>query len=154
MKINFKKLAVCIIAPLAVGALSALISRSGMENYGMMTKPPLAPPAWVFPVVWTVLYILMGVSSYLISESGKSTEKAMIPYVAQLAVNFLWSPIFFLLENYVFAFIWLIALIVLVVWTAVSFYGIDKTSGLLFIPYIVWLAIAAYLNFGVFLLNR
>lgn len=155
MKINFKKLIINIAIPLGVGALSALISMGGMDSFASLNKPPLSPPGWLFPVVWSILYILMGISSYLITESGKParSKTALTVYGVQLFFNFMWSIIFFNFEAYLFAFIWLLALLALVIINAILFYRIDRRAGLLFIPYILWILFAGYLNFGIFLLN-
>lgn len=155
MKINFKKLIINIAIPLGVGALSALISMGGMDSFASLNKPPLSPPGWLFPVVWSILYILMGISSYLITESGKParSKTALTVYGVQLFFNFMWSIIFFNFEAYLFAFIWLLALLALVIINAILFYRIDRRAGLLFIPYILWIIFAGYLNFGIFLLN-
>ncbi len=155
LKIDFKKLIINIAIPLGVGALSALISMGSMETFATLNKPPLSPPGWLFPVVWSILYILMGISSYLITESGKPAraKTALTVYGVQLFFNFMWSIIFFNFEAYLFAFIWLIALLVLIIANAYLFYQIDRRAGLLFIPYILWVIFAGYLNFGIFLLN-
>ena len=155
MKTDYKKLIINIAFPLGVGALSALISMGSMENFASLNQPPLSPPGWLFPVVWSILYVLMGISSYLITESGKParSKTALTVYGVQLFFNFMWSIIFFNFEAYLFAFIWLIALLVLVILNAVLFYRIDRRAGLLFIPYILWVIFAGYLNFGIFLLN-
>lgn len=155
LKIDFKKLIINIAIPLGVGALSALISMGSMESFASLNKPPLSPPGWLFPVVWSILYILMGISSYLITESGKParSKTALTVYGVQLFFNFMWSIIFFNFEAYLFAFIWLVALLALVIANAYLFYQIDRRAGLLFIPYILWIIFAGYLNFGIFLLN-
>ena len=155
-KIKWKQLAVCVAAPLLVGALAGLLSRKGMEAYGSMYKPLLAPPGWVFPAVWTLLYILMGLASYFVYTSAASPERirrAMGAYVLQLAANFIWPLIFFVLGAYLLAFLWLILLFALALVCALRFGYIDARSGKLMAPYLVWLFFAAYLNLGVYLLN-
>ena len=155
MKINIKKLLINLALPLAVGGLSALIS-GGMGNYQVMNQPPLSPPGWVFPVVWTILYLLMGYGAYRVSQSGAEQEeirKAMGVYWAQLALNFLWSPVFFGLQWYLVAFFILVALWVLIYLTINRFSKLDKLAGDLLIPYLLWVTFAGYLNFGVYLLN-
>lgn len=156
MKIDFKKLIINIAIPLGVGALSALISMGGMESFASLNQPPLSPPAWLFPVVWSILYTLMGISSYLITQSGKParSKTALNVYALQLFFNFMWSIIFFNFEAYLFAFVWLVALLVLIIINAILFYRIDRRAGLLFIPYILWVTFAGYLNFAIFLLNK
>jgi tryptophan-rich sensory protein len=155
LKIDFKKLIINIAIPLGVGALSALISMGSMKNFASLDQPPLSPPAWLFPVVWSILYVLMGISSYLITESGKParSKTALTVYGVQLFFNFMWSIIFFNFEAYLFAFIWLLALFVLIIINAVLFFKIDRRAGLLFTPYILWVAFAGYLNLGISILN-
>jgi len=153
LKINWKKLIICILIPLAVGGLSALLTGDGMETFGSLNKPPLSPPAWLFPVAWTILYILMGVASYLVLTSGKPSGKALTVYGVQLVFNFFWSIIFFNLELYLFAFIWLVALWILILATAYLFYEISKPAGYLMLPYLLWVTFAGYLNLSIYLLN-
>ena len=155
MKIAWKKLLICLAIPLAVGGLSALIS-GGMGEYDNFVQPPLSPPGWVFPVVWTILYLLMGYASYRVLTANAPKEeitKALTLYGGQLLLNFLWSPIFFGLGWYWVAFIELIALWVAVFFTIRAFSKIDDRAGDLLLPYLLWLTFAAYLNFGVALLN-
>lgn len=156
MKINYKLLTICIIIPLAVGALSGFISSGAMDSFRTLNKPPLSPPGFLFPIVWTILYILMGIASYLVLTSGQSKTKvkdAMITYSLQLFFNFFWSIIFFNLEWYMFAFVWLVVLWVLIFNTIISFYEISKTAAYLLIPYLLWVTFAGYLNLGIYLLN-
>ncbi len=155
-KINFKTLAVCVLIPLAVGGLSALLTMNSMDQFSKLDKPPLSPPGWLFPVAWTILYILMGVASYAVVRTPKTAEEgrtALKPYFIQLAFNFFWSIIFFSLELYEAAFAWLIAMLVLIVITTVRFYKVNKLAGYLMIPYIAWVVFAGYLNAGVAFLN-
>ncbi len=156
MKLQPKKLAVCLAVPLAVGGLAALLSRSGMADFALLRKPPLTPPAWVFPVVWTALYLMMGLASYLVWESRTPREHvaaALTVYACQLSVNFLWPILFFTLRLYLFAFFWLVALWLLVLAAFAFFRKLQKTAGLLMLPYLLWVTFAGYLNFGVYLLN-
>ena len=153
---KWKSLLISVAVPLLVGALSALASGGAMSGFAMLNKPSFSPPAWLFPVVWTILYILMGVASYLVIDSDASeekTKKAITVYAVQLVFNFFWSIIFFNLEQYLFAFFWLLALLFLVVYTTVLFYDISKKAGYLMIPYIIWLIFAGILNFAIFILN-
>ncbi len=155
-KINVKLLVVCIVIPLLVGGISALLTRGSMEVFETLVKPPLAPPGWLFPVVWTILYILMGVASYLVITSQASKEeqgKAISVYLYQLVVNFLWSTFFFQFGWYLFSFLWLVLLWVLILITLVRFYRISKPAGYLLIPYLLWVTFAGYLNFAIWLLN-
>lgn len=157
MKINKPLLILCIAIPLLVGVVSALLSGGGMEVFASVNKPPLAPPAWLFPVAWTILYTLMGISSYLVLTSKASTEaiqEAMNIYSLQLLVNFLWPTFFFNFKWYLFAFFWLVLLWLLVLLMIWKFKDISKLAALLNIPYLLWLTFAGYLNFSIWLLNR
>lgn len=153
MKIECKKLVQCIAIPLAVGLLSSLLTRGGMEAFNTLRKPPLSPPGWLFPIVWTILYVLMGIASYLILVSKKQTQLALAVYGIQLFFNFFWSILFFGLERYLFAFLWLVILWLLILATILLFRQISKTAANLMIPYLVWVTFAGYLNFSIFLLN-
>lgn len=156
MKVNWKKLAGAVALPLAVGGLSALLTKDSMVVFEYVSKPPLAPPQWLFPVAWTVLYILMGLASYFVCVSRRpklQRKKALSLYIVQLAFNFLWSIIFFNIEQYLFAFIWLCLMWLLILAATISFFGADKRAGWLMIPYILWVSFAAYLNWGVYALN-
>lgn len=151
--VQWKKLIGCLIIPLAVGGISALLTRGSMETFGALNKPPLSPPGWLFPVVWTILYILMGIASYLVLTSGKPDSTALTVYGIQLAFNFIWSIIFFNLELYLFAFIWLVLLWLLILATVILFYQISKPAGYLMLPYLLWVTFAGYLNYAIYLLN-
>ena len=156
LKINKKLLIVCLVIPLAVGGIAALLTGGGMDTFEKLNQPPLSPPGWLFPVAWTILYILMGIASYLVLTSGKSQEsirRALMLYGIQLVFNFLWPIFFFSLSAYLFAFIWLVALWLLILATTVSFYRISDIAGYLMIPYLVWVTFAGYLNLGIYLLN-
>lgn len=155
MKIQWKKLLLLLAIPLAVGGLSALLS-GPMDTYVQMEKPPLSPPGWVFPVVWTVLYLLMGCSSYLVAVSDaeqSSKKRALVLYGGQLAANFVWSLIFFGVGMPLAAFLWLIFLWVLIFLTVRAFSRISEKTSDLLLPYLLWVTFAGYLNFGIFLLN-
>lgn len=153
MKIQWKKLLLCIALPLAVGGLSALLTRGSMETFQLLNKPALSPPGWLFPVVWTLLYILMGIASYLVLTSGKPNCFALAVYAVQLMFNFFWTIIFFNLEAYLLAFIWLVILWVLILVTMVLFFRISETAGYLLLPYLLWVTFAGYLNLYIYLLN-
>lgn len=157
MKINKRLLLICIAIPLIVGIVAALLTRNSMEVFVTVEKPPLAPPAWLFSVAWTILYILMGISSYIILTSDASREEiesAIKIYTYQLIVNFLWPTFFFNFGWYLFSFLWLIFLWILVFIMIRKFYEINKVAAYLNVPYIVWLTFAGYLNAGIWLLNR
>lgn len=153
MKIQWKKLILCIAIPLAVGGLSAILTRGSMETFQSLKQPPLSPPGWLFPVVWTILYILMGIASYLVLVSGKPNQTALTIYAIQLAFNFLWPVIFFNLGAYLFAFIWLVILCGLTLTAMLLFFRIYKPAGYLLLPYLLWIVFAGYLNLGIYLLN-
>ena len=141
--------------PLAVGGLAALLS-GGMGNFEALSKPPLSPPGWVFPVVWTILYLLMGYSSYRIYTSSAPNHKirgALKLYIAQLAANFVWPIVFFAFSQYLLAFFVLLVLWVLIFWTIQRFTKIDTRAGDLLLPYLLWVTFAGYLNLGIYLLN-
>lgn len=157
MKINWKKLILCLAVPLVIGGIAALISGGGMADYRNLNQPPLAPPGWVFPVVWTVLYLLMGYASYRVLTSEKEPSqirKALRLYAVQLLVNFLWPLVFFGLNWRLAAFFILILLWILIFFTMREFSEIDELAGDLLLPYIVWVTFAGYLNFATYLLNR
>ena len=156
MKVNKKLLAICLAAPLAVGGIAALLTRDSMKIFETLNKPPLSPPGWLFPVVWTALYILMGIASYLVCASGReraAVDGAIRLYGAQLAVNFIWPILFFKLEMYLLAFIWLILLWALILAVILRFARLNRTAGRIMIPYLLWVTFAGYLNCGVWLLN-
>lgn len=156
MTIRLKPLLINLFIPLAVGGLSALVTMNSMESFEKLNQPPLSPPGWLFPVVWTILFTLMGISAYLVFTSGsgkKQKNTALIIYGAQLFFNFLWSIIFFNREDYLFAFIWLIALWALILANIIQFYRISKPAGILLIPYLLWVTFAGYLNLAIYFLN-
>lgn len=156
MKTDWKRLGIAAAIPLIIGGLATLLTKDNMIMFEVIDKPPLAPPQWLFPVVWTILYILMGVASYLVYKSkAPSAEKtvALTFYAIQLVFNFVWSLIFFNLENYLLAFVWLCALWLLIVITTVRFFAINKAAGWLMLPYILWVTFAGYLNYAIYMLN-
>ncbi len=155
-KFNLKRFLISVAIPLVVGGLSAFITRGNMDLYSQINRPPLSPPAWLFPVVWTILYTLMGISLYLVWNSdGEYNEKrnAYIFFAIQLFLNFIWSPIFFGGRQFLLAFIVLILMWIFTLGMIVGFYRISKPAGLLQIPYILWLSFAGHLNFAIYLLN-
>ena len=155
-KENWKTYGFWILLSEAVGVLSGFLSRSGQMIFSdTVIQPPLSPPGWVFPVVWSILYALMGIGAARISLSAPSKERnrGLNLFVAQLIVNFFWSPIFFNAQAFGFAFLWLVLLWVLVLLMILAFRKIDKTAAWLQIPYLLWLTFAAYLSFGVWFLN-
>ncbi len=143
------------LIPLLIGVLGVLLS-GGIGNYKIVNQPPLSPPGWLFPIVWTVLYVLMGEGAYRVLTSGADPaqiKKALTAYGVQLALNLLWPIVFFGGQKYLAAFVVIIALWVAIFITIRRFMQIDETAGDLLIPYLIWVTFAAYLNLGVFLLN-
>lgn len=154
IKFNLKKFLISILIPLSVGGLSALITKNNMDLYSQINKPPLSPPSWFFPVAWTVLYILMGISLYLVWNGEKPNDKNLFSvFGIQLFLNFIWPIIFFNFRAYLIAFVVLIFLWAASFLMIVLFYQNKKISAFLQIPYILWLTFAAYLNFSVYVLN-
>lgn len=155
-EIKWKLLVPALLLPLAAGGLAALLTGGAMEGYSGLARPPLSPPGWLFPVVWSILYILMGLASYLVAAapvSGERKERALSIYALQLAVNFAWPVIFFKLSAYGWAFFWLLLLLLLVLALRLLFKHIDERAGKLLLPYLLWLLFALYLNLGVWMLN-
>ena len=141
----------------AVGILSGLLSREGTMAFSQTAiQPPLSPPAILFPIVWSILYALMGVSAARVwlSQPSQDRSNGLNLFVAQLVVNFFWSLIFFNAGAYGFAFLWLLLLWALVFAMILTFRKVDPLAAYLQIPYLLWLTFAAYLNFGVWYLNR
>ena len=152
---RYKPLLIALAIPLAVGGLGALLA-GGMSDYGAMVKPPLSPPGWVFPVVWSILYLLMGLASWRIWKGDATMDqkrKALGLYAAQLLLNLLWPIVFFRWQLFLAALILLIGLWVLIFLTIRAFSKIDEKAADLLIPYLLWVSFAVYLNFGIFLLN-
>lgn len=153
--INLKSLIISLLVSLGVGGLASLATRDSMQIYKFIKLPPFAPPSMVFPIVWIILYTLMGISAYMIYESSsKYKSLALTVYSIQLIVNFVWPLLFFNGRMFSAAFICLLILWLLVLWMIILFYRVNHWAAYLQIPYIIWLTFAAYLNFSVFLLNR
>ena len=149
---KIKTYALSIIIPAALGAAVGLLTSRSM-NYGDLVKPALAPPSILFPIAWSILYVLMGISYGMLDVKGLHDKETKTVYYAQLIVNLLWPIFFFVLKWRLFAFIWLVLLDVLVIIMTVRFYKRDKTAGLLQLPYCAWVIFASYLNLGIYLLN-
>lgn len=155
MKLQLKPLLISLGIPLTVGGLATLLS-GGMSDYPVLNQPPLSPPGWLFPIVWTILYLLMGYASYRVYTAGKDpalTRRALILYAIQLFFNFLWPIVFFRFSLYLSAFFVLIILWVFIYLTMRQFSAIDEQAGDFLLPYILWVTFAGYLNLGIFLLN-
>ena len=154
MKINWKRLIIITIITFVVGSLFSWFTMNNMDTFKELEKP-VNVPAMLFPIVWSILYLLMSISCYIITRSNnKGKGKALVWYGIQLVINSLWSLIFFGFGAYLFAFIWIILLLITVVIMTAKFYNIDKRAAYLNIPYILWILFACYLNFGIYLLNR
>ena len=156
IQINWKKIltyAVSVLIPLGLGALTGYLI-SGSMDYAMLNKPPLAPPPFLFPIAWSILYLLMGISYGMLRTCDLADTAANAAYFGQLAVNLLWPVFFFVLKWRLFAFIWIAVLVILVIVMAVRFYQRHRTAGLLQLPYIAWTVFAAYLNLSMYLLNK
>ena len=156
-RIRPRLLLLCLAVPLAAGALSAFLSRGGMAAFDSLQQPALTPPPVVFIVVWTILYLAMGLASYLVLTSRApqpEIDSAMRRYAVQLAFNFFWSIFFFGLSAYLFSFLWLIGLWIAILVNLAAFYRISARAGLLLLPYLLWVSFAGYLNLSVYLLNR
>jgi len=154
MKINFKKLFTYLGITLGVGALSAFFTMGSMDIYSEIEKPALAPPSIVFPIAWTILYTLMAISAYIVSQSNcENKSSALTIFYIQLAVNFVWPLIFFNLQAFFVSLLWLILLVALVVVMIIQFYKCKPISAYLQIPYLLWLLFATYLNFSISIMN-
>ena len=156
MKLNYKLLILCIAIPLFSGALSSFIAQNSMTTFDLLNKPPLTPPGIIFPIIWSILYILMGIASYLVLTSGENANEisiALTAYGLQLIVNILWPVFFFRFNLYLFSFFVIIVLLLFLLRTIRLFYDIFKTSAYLLIPYLLWVTFAAYLNLGFVVLN-
>ncbi len=155
MKLNTKLLISSIFISVGVGALAGLLTTDSVQVYEQLIKPPLSPPSWVFPVVWTALYILMGISAHLISISDDPRkEQALKIYGMQLFLNFCWSIVFFNMQQYLLAFVILVLLWILIVLMIRSFNKINPLAAKLQIPYLLWVTFAGYLNLAIYFLNK
>lgn len=155
-KKTWKTYAFWIILAEAVGALSGWLTRDGMKVYTeAVVQPPLSPPPWLFPIVWSILFALMGIGAARVSLAPRSKTRSLglNLFVIQLIVNFFWSPIFFNAQAFGTALLWLILLWILVLAMILVFRKVDKIAGYIHIPYLLWLTFAAYLNWGVWQLN-
>ena len=157
LKRNYKTFIVAIAIPLLVGLLSAFFTRGDMQIYSDIVKPPLAPPALIFPIVWTVLYILMGISSGIIytykDAMPVEVRRALNVYASSLVVNFAWSVVFFKIRAFFLAFIVLLFLLYLIIRTIIEYRKISPLAAYLQIPYAIWVAFAGYLNLAIVFLN-
>ena len=154
-KVNFSKFVPCLIFPLIVGLSSSFLTIERISIYSPLIKPFLSPPNWLYGPVWTILYLSLGVSFYLFTESKSKLSKSYGNYLfySQLILNFLWSLIFFNLRSPQFALIDITLLIILIVLNIYHFHRANKASGLIMIPYLIWVMFATYLNAGILFLN-
>ncbi len=159
-RFSLPKLLLCVAIPLAVGGVSAFLTRNSYGTYDSLQKPPGSPPAWLFPIVWTVLYVLMGIASYLVWQkklqspaTAPEVESALNLYTVQLALNFFWPLVFFNKGAFLGAFIVLAVMFVFIISAFFAFLKLKSAAGYLLVPYILWTAYAGYLNLGVFILN-
>lgn len=155
---KIKPYVISIAIALAVGGLAAFLTRNDMDLYKEIVLPPLAPPSILFPIVWSILYVLMGISAAMIylrkNEAPNAVRDALSVYGINLVLNFMWSIIFFKFRAFLLAFLWLIALLAVIIKMILDFKKIKPIAGYLQIPYAVWVAFAGYLNFAIWLLNR
>ena len=149
-----KNLIISLLISLGVGGLSFLITMGSMDIYKYLVKPPLAPPSILFPIVWTILYILMGISAYLVYRDSSIDNGALKVYLIQLFINFVWPILFFLLSYRLLSLIWIILLVIVVIVMIIKFYKVNRVAAYLQIPYLIWILFATYLNLGFYILNR
>ena len=153
---KIKPYVISVAFALGVGGLSALLTAGNTDLYSQIAQPPLAPPPWLFPVVWTILFILMGISSAIIFTSDapkKDISSALTVYGINLFLNFFWSIIFFNMRAYLFAFFWLIALWATILAMIIKFIKVKPLAGYLQIPYLLWVTFAGYLTLAISILN-
>ena len=148
---KIKKLIISILIPLLLGIIVSLFINT--DIYDVIIKPEISPPKIVFPIVWTILYILMGISNYIINKDNKKEVSNLIYYIS-LAINLIWPIIFFNTQEYLISLLIIIILIIFVALTIIEYFKTSKISGYLQIPYIIWLLFALYLNYQVLILNR
>lgn len=155
---KLKPFIVSVVIALAVGGISAAVTSGSMDIYSEINRPPLSPPSILFPIVWTILFTLMGISAALVWKFNESkpydVRNALVVYAVNLAVNFIWSLIFFNMQAYLFAFIWILLLLAVIVAMIILFKRVSPLAAYLQIPYLLWVTFAAYLNFAIYLLNR
>lgn len=142
-----------IILPIALGGLVGLIISQFMD-YNTLQKPPLSPPGFIFGIVWSILYLIMGIAYGMLVYKGKSDAGISKIYWTQLIVNLIWPILFFVFKLRLFASIWIIILLILVITMVIKFYKKDKIIGYSQIPYLLWIMFATYLNIGVYILNK
>ena len=142
-----------ILVPVLIGSIVGLIITPFMD-YSSLQKPAFAPPGFIFPIVWTILYVLMGVSYGILKVKNLATYENKQIYYQQLIINILWPIFFFVFKWRLFAFVWILLLDIAIYMMIIRFYKSDKTAGLLQVPYFLWTLFATYLNFSIYFLNR
>ncbi|WP_242836365.1 TspO/MBR family protein [Ruminococcus sp. FC2018] len=153
-ELKFKPFVIFLAIPFAVQLLSYFITKGSMDIYDRVNIPPLSPPSWLFPVVWTILFGLMGISSYLVwNEDSSYTKEALGIYGIQLVFNLCWNVFFFVMETFLVSLIWLVGLLILIIIMIAAFRRISPVAAYLQIPYALWVAFACYLNAGIYYLN-
>ncbi len=154
---KLKPYLISIVIALGIGGLAAFLIKDNLAMYERIIRPVLAPKAYVFPIAWTILYILMGISSARVwlerKEKPELVLDALMAYVIQLILNFFWSILFFNMQNFLFSFIWLVLLWIAIIIMIVRFYRVDPLAAYLQIPYLLWVTFAGYLNFMIYRLN-
>ena len=154
---KIKPFVISIAIALGIGGLSAILTSDSMDIYSDIVQPSLAPPAILFPIVWTILYTLMGIGAALVwnkkDEQPKEVQDALIVYAVNLFMNFFWSIIFFNMRAFLFSFIWLVLLWVVILIMILKFRKVSPAAAYLQIPYLLWVTFAGYLNLAIFLLN-
>lgn len=155
-KIRIWTLITAMLIPVAVGVFSAFLTGSDMNIYENMNRPFLAPPGWVFPIAWTILYIVMGIASYLVYTSDADAEakrRALTFYAAQLAMNFFWSTLFFTYSRLMIAFIWIVVMWILTMICMIKFLKINTAAGMMMGVLLLWTTFAAYLNLASYIMS-
>ena len=150
MKLSQKLL--YILTPLIGGSIVGLIINKSID-YNYLVNPPLSPPSYLFPIVWSILYSLIGTSYYIYRKNNNDDSLTIRLYYIQLILNYLWSIIFFTIKLRTLAVIWIIVLAITIIYLMIIFYKEERTSFYLFIPYILWVLFATYLNIGIVVLN-
>lgn len=151
---KYKYLLISIAIPLLIGLIIGLITMNSMDVYKELLLPKYAPPGFIFPIAWTILYTLMGIASYIVYQSDNEDKgRVLVFYGIQLIINFIWPILFFNLHLYLFSTIWLLLLLGMVIIVTYLFYKMKPLAGYLMLPYVLWLLFALYLNFNIFILN-
>ena len=155
---KYKPYIISIAIALGVGGLSALLTRGSMDIYSQINQPPLAPPSWLFGVVWPILYVLMGIGSAMVyvnrNADFEAASSALKIYAVNLVFNFLWGIVFFNFRAFLFAYVWLMILWFIIIAMIIKFKKISRTAAWLQLPYLLWVTFASYLNLMIYLLNR